>query len=134
MWSGNNHNNAFLLYAVIGINVIYWVILELAGGSRNVHTLSDFGAIDASKIYSGQFWRFFSAMFMHIGVMHLIVNTISIFIIGSMVNRFYGSRYFLFIYLYNNNSYTILFTSFTFINYWNDFFHRYLHVLYNNNC
>ena len=99
MWSGNNHNNAFLLYSVIAINVIYWVIIELAGSSTNVHTLSDFGAIDASKIYSGQFWRFFSAMFIHIGPMHLIVNTISIFIIGSMVNRFYGSRYFLLIYL-----------------------------------
>ena len=99
MWSSRIPNKPYLLYSVVAFNVFFWLILEISGGSKNVYTLNDLGAINPASIYSGQYWRLFTAIFMHIGIMHLVVNTISIFIIGTMVDRFYGSKQFLFIYL-----------------------------------
>ena len=99
MWSSRIPKKPYFLYAIVVVNVLFWLILEIFGGSKNVYTLNDLGAIDPASIYSGQYWRLFAAIFMHIGLMHLVVNTISIFIIGSMVDRFYGSKQFLFIYL-----------------------------------
>ena len=81
MWSSRIPKKPYLLYAIVVVNVLFWLILEISGGSKNVYTLNDLGAIDPASIYSGQYWRLFAAIFMNIGLMHLVVNTISIFII-----------------------------------------------------
>jgi rhomboid protease GluP len=47
----------------------------------------------------GQWWRLFTAMFLHFGVAHLLFNMLGLWSLGSLTERLYGGRPFLFIYL-----------------------------------
>jgi rhomboid protease GluP len=47
----------------------------------------------------GQWWRLFTAMFLHFGVAHLLFNMLGLWSLGSLTERLYGWRPFLFIYL-----------------------------------
>ena len=47
----------------------------------------------------GQYYRIFSSIFIHAGILHLLCNMYSLFIIGSQVESFLGKKKFIFIYL-----------------------------------
>ncbi|GAI76499.1 unnamed protein product, partial [marine sediment metagenome] len=57
-------------------------------------------AIKPSNILDGKYlWTFLTSMFMHVGFFHLFVNMLSLFFIGSLVERLVGSRRYLWFYL-----------------------------------
>ena len=64
--------------------------MELKGGSTNSATLIKFGAKYSPYILQGEWWRFFTPMVIHIGFIHLLMNTISLYLIGAEVERIYG--------------------------------------------
>lgn len=68
-------------------------------GSQNITVLVDLGAKVNELILLGQVWRLFSAMFLHIGVMHLLFNMWALFAIGRLVEGYYGSVRYALIYL-----------------------------------
>lgn len=86
-------------YILLAIIVLVWLVIEALGSSSNPETLRDFGAITYVDIRSGQYWRYLSAMFLHIGIMHLLVNSISLFILGSLLERTLGSYKFIIVYI-----------------------------------
>jgi rhomboid protease GluP len=47
----------------------------------------------------GQVWRFFTSMFLHIGLTHLIFNVYALFIFGGEIERLYGHTRFILIYV-----------------------------------
>lgn len=55
--------------------------------------------IPSFVLYQGWVWQFFTYMFMHGGVSHLLFNMLSLYIFGRPVERQLGSREFLFAYL-----------------------------------
>lgn len=60
----------------------------------------DFVAIKPSNILQGKYlWTFLTSMFMHGGIFHLFANMLSLFFIGSLVERILGSRRYLYFYL-----------------------------------
>jgi rhomboid protease GluP len=89
-----------------------FLILELFGGSSNSETLIRFGAKFNPLIYEGEWWRFFTPIILHIGFLHLLMNSFALYYIGPAVERAYGSFRFLFIYLIAGLSGSI--TSFAF--------------------
>ncbi|ADU29922.1 rhomboid family intramembrane serine protease [Evansella cellulosilytica] len=86
----------FILLATI---LIMYAIVEYNGSSMSTETLISFGAKFNPLILQGEWWRFFSAMFLHIGFFHLMMNSLALFYLGSAVERIYGTGRFLIIYL-----------------------------------
>ncbi len=85
--------------ALLAVNILLWVALELRGGSTNAEALLDFGAISAPLIADGEYWRLFTGMFLHAGVVHILANGLSLFIFGRIVEGIYGHARFALVYL-----------------------------------
>jgi rhomboid protease GluP len=62
------------------------------------YTLGLFGAKDNLKILEGEYWRFITPVFLHGSIPHVFFNSYSTFAL-SIVERIYGSRKYLLIYL-----------------------------------
>ena len=87
------------VYSIASINVILWILLEVSGNSTNPSSLRKFGAIDSYLIWSGEYWRLVSAIFLHVGASHLAINSISLVIMGGLAERLYGHWNFISIFL-----------------------------------
>lgn len=86
-------------YLIIGINVLLFLLMTFQGGSQNPETLLRFGAKYNPAIEAGEWWRLFSSMFLHIGFIHLALNSVALYYLGILVERMYGRGRFLLIYL-----------------------------------
>lgn len=89
----------YFTYALLAINVVVFALATLAGGTDDQEVLLDFGAMFGPLISDGEYWRLFTAMFLHSGPMHLGVNGLVLFIFGGMMERSYGHARFLLIYI-----------------------------------
>lgn len=92
-------NNSFLTYIIIAVNAALLIMMELSGGSENIRILLDFGAMNYMLFINGEYYRAFTAMFLHIGIMHFLYNSLSLYIFGSRIEKHYGRTAFLIIYL-----------------------------------
>ena len=60
----------------------------------------DFIALNPANIFAGQYvWTFLTSMFMHGSFFHLFVNMLSLFFIGSLVEKILGQKRYLLFYL-----------------------------------
>lgn len=89
----------FFTNIFLAIQIVMFLILEFNGGSTNTETLIQYGAKFNPLIYEGEWWRFVSPILLHIGFLHLLMNSFALFYIGPAVERAYGKWKFLFIYL-----------------------------------
>jgi len=90
----------FFTYLFIAIQVAFFFLLETNGGSQNSETLIKYGAKYNPLILEGEWWRFFTPIILHIGVLHLVLNTLALFYLGTAVEKIYGNFRFLLIYLF----------------------------------
>lgn len=88
-----------LTYMLIAINIAIFLLLYQNGGPGNATTLRDFGALSPQLVQQGQWWRVFSSMFLHASIPHILFNMTSLFAVGVLAERLYGSARFLAIYL-----------------------------------
>ncbi len=84
---------------LIAINIIIFLLMTIDGGSTSANVLISFGAKDNLLIADGQFWRLFTAMFLHIGFQHIVLNMVTLYFLGSQIEYIFGSIRFLIIYL-----------------------------------
>lgn len=88
-----------VVFLLIFINLFYFLLLELNGGSDNWLTLVYWGAKEGVSISRGEYWRLITPIFMHIGFFHLVSNTIALIIFGPIMEKVLGPYKFLIIYL-----------------------------------
>jgi membrane associated rhomboid family serine protease len=89
-----------ITYILLGVIVVVWLLMELAGGSTRGTTLVRFGAnYGPGILLEGEIWRLFTSMFLHIGFMHLIFNGLALFSFGVEMERLYGPDRYLVIYI-----------------------------------
>ena len=89
-----------LTLIIILINVFLFVLISLMSLFFDQITLWDFVAIKPANILDGKYlWTFLTSMFMHAGPFHLFVNMLSLFFVGSFVERLIGQRRYLYFYL-----------------------------------
>jgi rhomboid protease GluP len=94
-------------YAMIIANLALFVVSIFVGWSRfgilngyeSVEVLVLLGAKVNQLIAIGEWWRLFTAMFLHVGILHLVFNVYAIFAIGPLVESYYGHLRFALIYL-----------------------------------
>ncbi|GAB3795520.1 rhomboid family intramembrane serine protease [Virgibacillus kimchii] len=93
-----SYGKPFYTYILLITNMIIFFIMEAAGNSQSVETLIEFGAKYNPAIIEGEWWRIISSMFLHIGFLHLFMNMLAVYYLGSIVERIFGSGRFMFIY------------------------------------
>lgn len=86
-------------YVFFGVNILIFVLMALAGGSSNEPTLMAFGVKSNSEIAEGQWWRFVTPIFIHIGLLHLFFNSYALWIVGPQVEKLYGGARFVLLYM-----------------------------------
>jgi rhomboid protease GluP len=84
---------------LIAANLTVFAVAELSGSTTSTETLLRFGAVWRGLVWSGDIWRLATAMFLHIGVLHLVWNGWFGFRMCSEAESELGSVPFLLIYL-----------------------------------
>lgn len=98
--SGLTFKSPVLTYIFLGINLVVFLMMTVAGGSTNSEVLIAFGAKYNPLIVEGEYWRFITPMFLHIGVFHLLFNSYALYNLGPGIEGVYGRWKFLLIYLF----------------------------------
>ena len=86
-------------WGLLAANALVWLAASTAGDTRDPQVLIDFGAMFGPLIVGGEYWRLFTAMFLHAGLAHLVMNGLGLFIVGRLVEKSFGHVRFLLIYL-----------------------------------
>lgn len=85
---------------IIAICILVFISMYIFGnGSEDITTLLLFGANYKPLIQIGQVWRLFTSIFLHIGIIHLIVNMYALFIIGKQLENFLGKWKYLVVFI-----------------------------------
>ncbi len=96
-----NQAKPLFTYVFLGLQVFVFMLLEMSGGSTNPLVLLTFGAKYNPLILEGEWWRLITPVFLHIGFLHLFMNSLALYYLGIAVERIYGRLRFLFIYLFS---------------------------------
>lgn len=89
-----------LLSAILAL----FVVEVVTGGPRALfegpspQRLIDLGGLFPPAIADGQYWRLFSSMFLHVGLIHIAFNAYALWLFGRLVEDNFGRTRFLVIY------------------------------------
>ena len=96
-------------YSLIFICILVFILMYVLGnGSTDNCTLLVFGANVDTLTKNGDYYRLFTSMFLHIGILHLLCNMYSLYIIGKEVENVFGKVKYLIIYLLSGIAGSIL--------------------------
>ena len=97
--------------ALLIINCVIFACTVIGGaglvnpdGAILVHWGTNFGPLTLH----GQWWRLFTSMFLHFGIIHLAFNMWALWSLGLLTERLFGSVYFLVLYLFAGTSGSLL--------------------------
>ena len=113
---GQAGQHGYVTKTLIGLNVLVAVLAAVASGAGalaggglfgNFSPLHKAGAVisigmldgQLAGVAVGQYWRLFTAMFLHFGLLHLAVNMWALWILGRHLERVLGPARFLALYL-----------------------------------
>jgi len=86
-----------LTYGLMVINIIVFILPLL--NSSWASELYLFGVLHApSVILKGEYYRLFTSIFMHGDGMHIVMNMLSLYIVGTMVEKLFSKTSYLLIY------------------------------------
>lgn len=89
-----------LTIAILLLNVVLYGLMEHYGGSDSPFTLLIFGAkLPGPILEGGQYWRLLSANFLHIGLLHLVLNSLTLVQLGMLCENLFGRVRFFNLYL-----------------------------------
>jgi len=124
------HRRPILTFIFIGINAVILLLIYLAGFPNDMMIPRNLGAIYAARIPEniiaglpdsiaqwvqnfnfgaifpddifeyGEWYRLFTAMFIHFGVGHFLANVMGLIVFGTRVERYFGRTAFLVIYIF----------------------------------
>ena len=87
---------------LIGANAAVYLLMVAAGVSwlePSQWELIRFGADFGPLTLTGQWWRLFTNMFIHVGIIHIALNMWCLWYLGDLAERFMGRKAFTFLYL-----------------------------------
>ncbi len=91
----------YVFLAAIGVMFVVEVVsgaTNFAGGGDE-RALIALGANYAPGVMAGEYWRLFTANFLHIGLFHIFFNGYALYILGQEVESLYGATRFIVIFL-----------------------------------
>ena len=93
---GSSDKKPWVCFGIFG----FWIIILLytnISGQKDSMTLA-YG-LSQQGILSGEYYRLFTSMFLHGGIVHLLSNSIFLFYFGIKAERIFGAKKFIVIYL-----------------------------------
>ena len=95
-----SNRKPYLTYIFLGLQCLVFRAMTFLGGSENSYLLLLFGAKENSLIALHQeYWRLFTPIFIHIGFVHLLMNSLVLYYLGSFVEKIIGSWRFALLYI-----------------------------------
>ena len=91
-------NSISLNTLLILINVVAFIVFTalISAGILSLDAI----AIKPFNIFEGKYlWTFLTSMFMHAGFVHLLVNMLSMFFVGSLVEKIIGRKRYFWLYI-----------------------------------
>ncbi|MBA2242230.1 MAG: rhomboid family intramembrane serine protease, partial [Chthoniobacterales bacterium] len=89
-----------VVFVIIALNLCMFLVEIALGGSMNDATLHRLGALEPFAVLSaGEYWRLGSALFLHYGAVHLLVNLYALYVLGPPLEAEIGPRLFALCYL-----------------------------------
>ena len=89
-------------YILLGAILLVFLLEVVASGFDVVNTSVMYSNNTPAQVNAwvaqGEYWRLFSALFLHFGIMHLVFNAWALWVIGREVEALYGSARFTIIY------------------------------------
>ncbi|MCI7131585.1 MAG: rhomboid family intramembrane serine protease [Lachnospiraceae bacterium] len=85
---------------LIVVNILVWLVLCTLGDTRSAQFMYEHGALYPMDVLNGEWYRLFSAMFLHFGAEHLISNMFMQYFLGDMLLRAFSQWQFALIYLF----------------------------------
>lgn len=94
-----------LTYILIALNLFVYLVCAVLSENfidMRTETLVDLGALYGPyTVGQEQWWRLFTAMFLHGGMTHLLMNMVSLYIVGRAAEIYFDGRAYLVIYLFS---------------------------------
>ncbi|MFB6375197.1 MAG: rhomboid family intramembrane serine protease [Bradymonadaceae bacterium] len=97
---------------LLAANVLIWVAgvavgwtyigdgLGLSSQYLNYEQLTLYSGMKVNRLMeAGQWWRLFSSQFVHLNLMHIVFNAYGLYVLGPILERFYGRKRFFTLYL-----------------------------------
>lgn len=86
--------NAKVTYIILSVNVVIWLASEIIAlfGPDYSSVLIYFGALEKDRVLKGEIWRMVTSAFLHIGILHLLVNSYTLYQLGNFIEDFFGQR------------------------------------------
>ncbi|MDD8048593.1 MAG: rhomboid family intramembrane serine protease [Thomasclavelia sp.] len=82
----------------IGICIVLFLITFLDKQEDKVQTAIKYGALYPPYITEKkQYWRLIASNFLHVDIMHLFMNCYSIYFVGTFLERFLGSTFYIYL-------------------------------------
>ncbi len=108
--SAGEETSSFVSIMLLSINILLFVAItgvEMKNGrgsealtsGASSPVLLDFGSFYKGLVNQGEWWRFITPNFLHIGLMHVLFNSFALYQVGPLTEELYGSAKFIFIYL-----------------------------------
>ena len=94
-----------ITYILMALCIIMFII---SGGGYSTEKLLIFGANWGMLVKAGQYYRLVTCMFLHAGIMHIVLNMYSLYIVGPRVEDFFGKWKYLLIYFISGISASLL--------------------------
>lgn len=103
----NNHNQLEkymaqftpMTYLLISINVLIWLVMILITNHFSNIKLLDVGGLVHFNVVHGEWYRLITSLFLHFNFEHILMNMLSLFIFGKIVEAIVGPIKMLAIYL-----------------------------------
>lgn len=93
---------SWITSTLLAINILVFIACALSGGgvvTPNPQVLVHWGTNLGALTMNGQWWRLFTSMFLHFGLLHLAFNMWALYTGGRLVEKLYGSASFALLYL-----------------------------------
>jgi len=88
-----------LTLVLIGLLALILIAQVATGALASPAAIVAAGALEASAVAAGQYWRLLSATFLHGGLDHLVGNLIALYILGLLCEHAFGRRQFFVLYV-----------------------------------
>lgn len=99
--AGPTVRRPYATYALMAVNIAVYLVGAIQAGqiSPTVSSLLLHGELVRGNVFAGEYWRLFTAGFLHYGLLHLAVNMITLYILGRDLEVALGTPRFLMVYV-----------------------------------
>jgi uncharacterized protein len=109
----NSFNDLFRKFDVttwiILVNIVFFVIVSILTSIYGTEKIFFYVALQANNFFRGVFWTILTSMFMHGSLTHLFLNMVSLFFIGSFIEKLIGRKRFFWFYMLSGLFASLLF-------------------------